>query len=183
MTRTSTSHPLRVDELSVDGTSGILGMTFCPGKKDKYGMTGAWDRDLDIDLEAIKKWGATRFVCLLESGEFSLLGVPEFPQAVQESGMKWYHLPIVDTQVPENTFETKWVTVGRELRKALVDGEKILLHCRGGLGRTGTVAAKILIEHGYSQDEAIESVRKARPGAIENRLQEDYVLSCRASEK
>lgn len=178
MSKTSITHPLRIDELFVNGKSGILGMTFCPGKKDKYGMTGAWDRDLDIDIESIKKWGATRFVCLLESKEFSLLGVPELSQTVQESPMKWYHLPIVDTEVPDNAFENKWATVGLELREALVNGEKILLHCRGGLGRTGTIAAKILIEHGYAHDEAIRAVRKARSGTIENKLQEDYVISC-----
>ena len=51
----------------------------------------------------------------------------------------------------------------------------MVIHYRGGLGRTGTVAARLLVEFGMGPEEAIAAVRKARPGAIENAEQEDYV--------
>lgn len=52
----------------------------------------------------------------------------------------------------------------------------MVVHCRGGLGRAGTVGARLLVELGVTPAEAIQRVRQARPGAIETRQQERYVL-------
>jgi ADP-ribosyl-[dinitrogen reductase] hydrolase len=58
----------------------------------------------------------------------------------------------------------------------------VLLHCMGGLGRSGMVAARLLVELGEEPRTAIQRVRAARPGAIETAAQEAYVLACRAVE-
>ena len=54
--KTSQSHPLRIDEINLE-SGGIIGMTFCPGKKQKNAYAGEWDRDLDTDLQVIVYWG------------------------------------------------------------------------------------------------------------------------------
>jgi ADP-ribosyl-[dinitrogen reductase] hydrolase len=90
--------------------------------------------------------------------------------------MLWFHLPIVDVSVPDEWFEEKWVTAGEELRSILRGGSDVLVHCRGGLGRAGTIAARLLIELGMEPETAIARVRSVRPGAIETRAQEEYVL-------
>ena len=59
----------------------------------------------------------------------------------------------------------------RRLRR----GERVLVHCRGGLGRAGSVAARLLVEFGAAPVDAIAQVRVARPGAIETREQEQWV--------
>ena len=51
--RTSLSHPLQIAEVSAPG-GGMVGITFCPGKHQRLAATGAWARDLQLDLEAIK---------------------------------------------------------------------------------------------------------------------------------
>lgn len=51
----------------------------------------------------------------------------------------------------------------------------MLVHCRGGLGRAGIIAARLLIELGMEPTLAIENVRKIRPGAIETCDQERFV--------
>jgi len=89
--------------------------------------------------------------------------------------MDWIHLPIKDVSVPNATFEREWEVIGEGLRARLRAGFDILVHCRGGLGRGGLVAARLLIELGSKSDDAIEQVRRARPGAIETREQENYV--------
>ena len=53
----------------------------------------------------------------------------------------------------------------------------IVIHCLGGLGRTGLVACKLLTEQGIPAASALEQVRAARPGAVETPEQEAYVLS------
>jgi len=61
---------------------------------------------------------------------------------------------------------------------ALLDrGDSVALHCRAGLGRTGTVAARVLLERGLNVQAAVDLVRQARPGAIETQVQEAYLHS------
>lgn len=178
MIKTSLSHPLRIDEVKVPHCSGIIGMTLCPGKKIESAISGVWQRDLDIDLKVIQEWGAQAFVNLMEDHEYNLLRVPDFEEKVKTYPMEYYHLPITDVQAPDRIFERLWKEAGPRLHNILNKGGKILIHCRGGLGRTGTVAAKLLVESGMSPEKAIKAVRIARSGTIENREQENYVLQC-----
>ena len=92
------------------------------------------------------------------------------------AGIEHFILPIVDGAVPSGTWERSWFKVGPQVRERVALGERVVIHCRGGLGRTGIVAARLLIEFGEKPAAAIHRVRKARPGAIENRRQEEYVL-------
>ena len=173
--RTSVTHPLRIDEIRIENLAGVIGLTFCPGKTQKNGWTGAWQRSLDLDLAAIKAWGADAVVTLMESKELDLYDVRDLPGKVQDLGMTWIHLPIQDEQAPTKQFDLAWHTEGKSLVERLISGQRILLHCKGGLGRTGTVAAKLLIEFGYSADEAIAIVRNARSDTIDSGQQENYV--------
>jgi ADP-ribosyl-[dinitrogen reductase] hydrolase len=90
--------------------------------------------------------------------------------------MRWFHLPIADVSIPDQRFEDECKTSGNTLRSMLRDNLDILVHCRGGLGRAGTMAARLLIEIGMDPKKAITSVRMARPDAIEIRAQEKFVL-------
>lgn len=71
---------------------------------------------LDLDLQVIRDWQAQALVTLIKEFEFELLSVLELPEK------------------------------GKELRKVLLDSGRIVLRCRGGLGRTGLVAARLLVE-------------------------------------
>jgi ADP-ribosyl-[dinitrogen reductase] hydrolase len=179
--RTSVTHPLRIDEIRIEDLAGVIGLTFCPGKTQKNGWTGAWQRSLDLDLAAIKTWGADAVVTLMESKELDLYDVRDLPTKVQALDMTWIHLPIQDEMAPTKQFDLAWQTEGKDLVERLIAGHRILLHCKGGLGRTGTVAAKLLIELGYSADQAIAKVRNTRSDTIDLGQQEDYVRKQRYS--
>jgi ADP-ribosyl-[dinitrogen reductase] hydrolase len=176
--RTSVSHPLQIATI-VSGVSGLgrVGVTFCPGKYDPHAMSGAWDRDLALDLDAIRSWGASAIVTLIEPKELTLLKVERLDEEVLRRKMLWFHLPIVDVSIPDQRFEEKWDTAGKELRSILRNGSDVLVHCRAGLGRAGTIASRLLIELGMPPKTAIARVRAVRPGAIETRAQEEYVLA------
>ena len=173
--RTSQSHPLQIAEVRASPAHGRIGITFCPGKHDQFAVSGAWARDLAQDLDVIAAWGASAVVTLLEPAELLMLKVPNLGESVHAKGMTWHHLPIADYSVPDEGFERIWQTQGRELRARLCHGENILLHCKGGLGRTGTVAACLLREAGIGAAEAVAQVRLARPKTIETTEQERYV--------
>ncbi|MCK5366227.1 MAG: tyrosine-protein phosphatase, partial [Gammaproteobacteria bacterium] len=72
----------------------------------------------------------------------------------------------------------RWQRTGQELRSLLDDGFSVALHCHGGKGRTGTIAARLLVELGSAPALAIERVRAARPGSIETTAQEKFVHDC-----
>lgn len=177
---TSLTHPLRIDAVAAPG-GGLIGMTFCPGKKQGYAAHGAWDRDLDLDLARVKEWGAVAVVTLMESHELAKYKVSHLGAAAAARGMEWHHLPIVDADIPRKPFEAAWVQSGPRLREHLGAGRRVLLHCRGGLGRTGTIAVRLLAELGMPARDALAAVRKARPGTLETDAQVDYALSVAAA--
>ena len=65
----------------------------------------------------------------------------------------------------------------KHLRQRLDEGENIVVHCRGGLGRAGMISAHLLVESGVEPNAAMDRVRAARPGAIETPQQEGRVRS------
>ena len=150
-------------------------MTLCPGKRADCYYGGRWDRDLKADMRVVADWGATTLVTVMEAPELEALGVGDLGSVAEAAGLEWHHLPITDLQVPDERFERSWTYSGHVLRRKLVSGERIALHCRGGLGRTGTVAARLAIELGAAPGEALHAVRRARSGTVETPAQEAYV--------
>ena len=173
--RTSLTHPLQIAEVTVPKSTGRIGITFCPGKRQPSALTGAWDRDLGLDLDRIRDWGASTVITLLEPHELTDLAVPDLGREVLARGLRWLHLPITDVSIPDQRFDAGWRAHGPDLLSSLRSGHRLLVHCKGGLGRAGTVAALMLVQLGLSPDAAIASVRAARPGAIETPGQERYL--------
>jgi len=178
-TRTSLTDPLRIAELPAGAAGGVIGVTLCPGKRGDSLFGREWARDLEADLDAVQHWGARLMLTLIEQDEMTLLGVPHLGERAASRGIDWRHLPIVDTMAPGEAFEQGWPTAGRTAFDTVAQGGRVLVHCRGGLGRAGTVVACLLIEFGSSPLQAIRQVRAARPGAIETPAQERYVLAYR----
>jgi len=104
------------------------------------------------------------------------LQVTTLPETVERAGMLWLHLPIPDGGVPDGTWEMAWDQASRALRSALTKGSRIVIHCKGGLGRTGLVASLLLVESGIDARTAMRMVRETRPGAIETVGQEQYII-------
>ena len=177
MIRTSHSHPLHIARVEVAPGLGRIGVTFAPGKHDPHAASGAWARDLDADLDAIVAWPASTLVTLIEPKEFGLLRIPTLGEEARRRGLDWRHLPIPDVKIPGDAFEAVWPTQSEALRGKLAAGQNIVVHCRGGLGRAGMIAARLLVESGIDPKTAITRVRAVRPGAIETSDQENWVRS------
>ena len=178
MTRilTSLNSPLRIDAVEL-AEGGRIGMTLCPGKQRPGSISGHWVRDLAVDLDVIRQWPADIVITLLEDFEFGEVGVTALGPEVAARGMRWLHLPIPDKAAPGALFQTAWQICGAAVHTCLATGGNVLIHCMGGIGRTGTVAAQILIERGMQRSTAIDCVRRVRQGAIETPAQEAYLLN------
>jgi protein-tyrosine phosphatase len=127
------------------------------------------------DLAVIRAAGATCLITLTEAHELRWAGRGDFAAEVERAGFVWHHLPIRDLGVPDARFEAEWRAVGPELRGRLAEGERLVIHCYAGLGRTGLITARLLIEFGEDPDRAITLVRSARKGSIQTAEQEAYL--------
>lgn len=163
-----------IDRLDVPGSNGWLGLTACPGREP--GLLRGNPRLLQQDLAAYARLGAVAVVTLVEQPELEMLGLPELGARVRDAGLAWEHLPIPDFHAPGPRFESAWPEAGARVHAHVGAGHGVVVHCLAGLGRTGTVAARILIEAGLAPREALERVRAARPGAVQSTAQRDYVL-------
>ncbi len=177
---TSTSNPLRIAEIAVGLSGGRIGITFAPGKQQPGGQTGAHRRDLGADLDAIAAWNAAAVVTLVEPHELDSLGIAALGAEVRRRHMEWHHWPIQDYSVPDAAFEAAWPARSIMLRTLLACSGRVLIHCKGGLGRAGTISARLLVEGGMAPGEAVRAVRAVRARAIETGPQERWVAAGRA---
>lgn len=176
--RTSQTDPLRIATIPVGEAGARIGITFAPGKYQPNAMTGAWARDLAIDLEAIRLWNATSLISLIEPHEFEELRITPLPAEAEAIGLRWYGLPITDGAAPDARLLGAWDRLGPTFIADIARGSSLVIHCKGGLGRAGTVAAMLLLDSGQatSAKEAMQLVRSVRPGAIETPAQEEFLL-------
>jgi hypothetical protein len=175
MKLTSETNPIRVDFVPHEALRlpGKLGLTIAPGKSGP-GLTGDWDRQLDEDLVRLRDfYRANVLVTLLEDFEMKRLGIPNLLERAARSGFETFWYPIADFSVPDS------LEHAAELVRAILDRiatrRVVVVHCLGGLGRSGTIAACCLAARGAGPGEAIEIVRGARPGAVQNEAQEAFV--------
>ncbi len=164
------SAQLRIDFMDLQGHAspqGLIGLTILPGRKDR-------GRDLATDIEQLKKSGVGAVVTLISNAEFGDYGVPDLLDKYRSAGFEVLHTPIKDQGVP--TADQADELLGF-IQKNADANRRTVLHCVGGLGRTG-VAAALFLKHfaGIDGDEAINRIRAVRsPRAVENLDQENYV--------
>ena len=126
---------------------------------------------------------ADAVVTLLGDAELARLGVADLGAQVAGLGRAWVQAPIGDFSAPDKDFEDAWAAAAPALHAVLEAGGTVAVHCRAGLGRTGTVAARLLVERGASAAEAVAAVRAARPGTLETGDQVAHVHAVAAKMK
>ncbi len=94
------------------------------------------------------------------------------PSMAEEQGLIYLHIPVPDYHAPEPDQAKSFVEFVQKCRD---EGLQIAAHCRGGYGRTGTLIACYLISTGMSAADAIDLVRRRRPGSIETAGQENFL--------
>ena len=117
-------------------------------------------------------------VSLVEVHEFDqFISYPKFEEKIGNRNFSWFFHPLKDMTAPNEIFRERFFETQSHLLENLRSGKKIAIHCKGGLGRSGTIAALLLRHLGFSAEKSIELVRKSRPGAIETEEQEIFIQS------
>ena len=159
----------------VPGGAGRLGLVECPGWHDAPLPSTRTRLALVQDLGRLATAGTTMLVTLIARNELDRIDADAMFAACDALRVAWAHCPIRDREAPGPAFEAAWALAAPQVHRRLDAGELVTLHCRAGLGRTGTVAARVLVERGLAPSAAIALVRSHRPGSIETALQEAYV--------
>ena len=166
------------DYIQLKEAKGKIFLTCFPGRnREKISF------EESIFLEELNNFSSqnsSTIVTLVEDKEIEKLCDKKFfVRKIYSHNLKWIHMPILDLKTPDHKFMDKWQTTKVLLKNDLIEGKNIILHCMGGKGRSGTIAAILLIEFGYNNKEVINIVRENRKGAIETKGQEDFILSYR----
>jgi atypical dual specificity phosphatase len=121
--------------------------------------------NLEAQFRELSGKGVTQLFCLEEKCSYPT-------QRLRELGIAHYHFPIADMAAPDFS---QAVDICR-LSAAEIDADRgVAMHCRGGLGRTGTLLAALQVWRGHAPDSAIQQVRDIRPHAIQTDAQLGFV--------
>lgn len=123
-----------------------------PGLLDSY----------DEDLAWLKARGIHLIVSLTRN-----------PLSPSPLGFQCLHFPIDDMGVPTPRAAA---ALCQAIIEILDQGHPVVLHCKAGLGRTGTLLACCLVTLGRSGEEALSEVRRYNPSFVQNQLQEMFIL-------
>ncbi len=154
--------------------------------KDVHWLDGTWPGKLAVGprprsgdwlKDDIAKWKRAHIdsvLSLLTVDEEADLHLRNEGSEIRSQGMDFTSLPIPDRQIPRS--EEKWSKVLDQVDRELSAGKNVLVHCRQGIGRSGMVAACLLVKKGMSPSAAVESVSAARGVPVpETAEQRDWI--------
>ncbi len=122
---------------------------------------------LELDLACVRQWKPAIVLSLTERGEMAAYGCTDLEQRLARDAIAWSHLPIRDFGGLGGSNAEAWPALSSHLHEVLDRGEGVLVHCRGGQGRSGMVALRLLVERGEDAAIALSRLRALRPGAVE----------------
>ncbi len=132
---------------------------------------GDW---LPDEVASWKRAGISTVLSLLTPEEDQELELLQESSELRRIGLAFSSFPIADRQVPRS--EAKLNEVLSDINESLTAGKNVLVHCRQGIGRTGLVAACLLISAGMSPGAAVELISTTRGLKVpETREQRDWI--------
>ena len=140
---------------------------------------GDW---LSDEIEVLHTSGVDVLVSLLTAFEVSELDLGEEAALCASRGIVYLSCPIVDLGVPPFSPQTfQWL---EQLNAYLSGGKHIAIHCRQGVGRSGLIAASLLVLNGFSPEQAFEQLSVVRGcGVPETDEQRAWVVAFSQREK
>jgi protein-tyrosine phosphatase len=151
------AHPY--DVLDIPQHPGHLIFTPCPGTRDT---------SIGEALASLKAAGAQALITLMPDAELAANQAADLPEQCVAHGLEWLHLPVADEQVPLADFNAAWASQREQILALLANDATLAIHCKGGSGRTGLIAARLLIELGVPREAAVRQVQALRPKAIQH---------------
>jgi protein-tyrosine phosphatase len=131
------------------------------------GASGDYVRDLRATLD----WTPALVISLTAQHEMDVCGAGRLGTDLAQQGIDWLHLPVLDYGVPT---DMDWPELYRQIIGYLSKGRRVLVHCRGGCGRSGMLVLRMMIATGENPDTALVRLRAIRPCAVETDAQYEW---------
>lgn len=130
---------------------------------------GDWLAD---EIASWRQAGLDVVVSLLTYNEETELNLQQERRLVAAQRLQFLTFPIVDRGVPSTFWDTREFV--EQLHHLLAAGKNVGLHCRQSIGRSGLIAAAVLVHVRVDVETALERIQSARgcvvPETIEQRL-------------
>ena len=150
------------------GKKNLLGVSQFPGKN----LQNIFDLSSFLkDLQIIKKQKVKIVVSLLPDNEKNKLGLDDLIWSKEE--VEYIQFPINDFSVPPKKKFNELKKLISFIKENLMLSKHVLIHCNGGKGRSGMIAALVL--KAMKEKDTIKKVRENVVGAIETEEQETFV--------
>lgn len=144
--------------------AGTLGICPMPGRDGRY----------QADLAEIALWAPALVLTMNSDAELARKGAEGLGADLAARGIPWVQLPVQDFGVPDQAVEAAWPAVSAKARGLLAEGRRVLIHCMGGCGRSGTALLRLMVEAGEDPLAALTRLRQVRPCAVEKPEQFDW---------
>jgi len=108
----------------------------------------------------LPNYGINRIVSLLEEPEAYEVGLAQERVLSEKNAMEFIAYPIPDRGLPDSVAQFSSLT--KHLYHGIAGGLNTVIHCRAGIGRTGIVAAGVLLHGGFSPSEAFSLISQQR---------------------
>jgi len=126
------------------------------------------------DIGALRAAGVSVVVSLLEPDEERRLGLADESGECRRHDMDYLSFPVPDFGVPAD--EDGAFALAGSLALRIARGETIVIHCRGGIGRSSMIAAAVMIRGGICLHDALASIAAARGRHVpETGAQKDWI--------
>jgi protein-tyrosine phosphatase len=158
--------PFKISRLALD-PRGEIALSRMPGSVTC----------IEDDVAEIVALNCACVLTLAPHEELIRHGAHRLPSLLMTEGIEWHHFPIVDYATPLPSQERAWSDLSERLHDHLNNNRTILVHCYAGVGRSGMIALRLLVEQGANPEEALKQIRQVRPGAVERPAQYEWAIA------
>jgi protein-tyrosine phosphatase len=134
-------------------TAGQLAICPEPATVDAFNKVAKWQPDIVVTMTTVEEFSSD-----------------DFAAHITKITPQWMQAAVADFGVPQNDFNT----VISRLLDVLNNRGRVLIHCKGGQGRSGMLAMRLLVEQGEPAIDALTRIRCVRPHAVETTQQEQW---------